>query len=88
MAEGEGVDAGESSSYHWDFPRNQADESLQIFTTDATLLTALISCFLCTTKRQRSVMRRWLRAGKAMLKVFSFSCVDNKRAFPLDIDLI
>ena len=73
MAEG---DVGGSSLRPWD---HQVDESLQTFTPDPSLSTALIRCFLCTMKGQRTTMRRWLKAGKALPKVSLFSCVDNKQ---------
>src|SRR6266702_3028408 len=85
MGEGEGVDTGGSSSYLWDLPRHQSDENLQTFAAGPSLPTALIRCFLCTMKGRRCIMRRWLRAGKVMLRVFSSSCVNNKLASPLDI---
>lgn len=57
----------------------QIDENLQTFIPDPNLSTALIRCFLCTMKGQRTTMRRWLKAGKALPKVSLFSCVDNNK---------
>lgn len=58
---------------------HQVNESFQTFTPDPSLSTALIRCFLCTMKGQRTTMRRWLKAGKVLPKVSLFSCVDNNK---------